>query len=163
MICPECSMDNPPGTLFCKGCSSPIHQGLRVVTALGDGDSNAVDMDFTKMSGISMQVLKHGCVPGEEINLPGGPYLQPLVIGRSDMPGGIIVDLDTTGLGGRKRGVSRRHASIETREEDYYLDDLGSARGTMVNRNAITPGEPVKLSNGDELRLGGLVLKVSMK
>jgi pSer/pThr/pTyr-binding forkhead associated (FHA) protein len=47
--------------------------------------------------------------------------------------------------------VSRDHAVIVRRGEEYYLDDCGSLNGTYVNRQRI---ESQLLSDGDELQIG---------
>lgn len=47
--------------------------------------------------------------------------------------------------------VSRDHAVIVRRGDDYYLDDCGSLNGTYVNRQRI---ESQRLSDGDELQIG---------
>jgi pSer/pThr/pTyr-binding forkhead associated (FHA) protein len=49
--------------------------------------------------------------------------------------------------------VSRPHATIEKRGSSYYLIDLGSANGTTVNDLFVI--EPVLLTDGDEIGLGG--------
>jgi two-component system NtrC family sensor kinase len=56
------------------------------------------------------------------------------------------------------RRVSRKHASISLHGTDYFVEDLGSANGTLVNKR------PVKrqiLKPGDEIRLGSTVLEVT--
>ena len=50
------------------------------------------------------------------------------------------------------RGVSRRHAQIFARQGDWFLEDLGSKNGTLLNHNLI--GLPVKLNNDDLINLG---------
>lgn len=47
--------------------------------------------------------------------------------------------------------VSRDHAVIVRRGDDYYLDDCGSLNGTYVNRQRI---ESQRLGDGDELQIG---------
>jgi pSer/pThr/pTyr-binding forkhead associated (FHA) protein len=49
--------------------------------------------------------------------------------------------------------VSRYHAEIESRGDDFYLIDLGSSNGTTVN-GARVSGEKL-LKNGDRIVLGG--------
>ena len=49
--------------------------------------------------------------------------------------------------------VSRFHAEIESREDDFYLIDLGSSNGTTVNGEPVT-GERL-LREGDVIVLGG--------
>jgi FHA domain len=51
--------------------------------------------------------------------------------------------------------ISRRHAVIYQRDGVWYIADAGSSNGTYVN---LTPtAEPVRLLDGDEIRLGGSV------
>ncbi len=47
--------------------------------------------------------------------------------------------------------VSRDHAVLVRRGNDYFLDDLGSLNGTYVNRRRI---ESHRLGDGDELQIG---------
>ena len=47
--------------------------------------------------------------------------------------------------------VSRDHALLVRRGDDWYLDDLGSLNGTYVNRPRI---ESHRLEDGDELQIG---------
>ncbi len=49
--------------------------------------------------------------------------------------------------------VSRYHAEIETREDDYWVKDLGSSNGTTVGGKRVE-GEML-LKDGDEIVLGG--------
>lgn len=55
-------------------------------------------------------------------------------------------------------GVSRRHARIFSEGRRYFVEDMGSSNGTLVN------GEPVRrhaLSDGDLLALGSVVFNFS--
>jgi len=65
-------------------------------------------------------------------------------IGRA--PEGAIVVSD--------RSVSRRHAVIRHRNGDLILEDAGSSMGTFVNDQAVRPGEPLVLQDGDVIRFG---------
>jgi pSer/pThr/pTyr-binding forkhead associated (FHA) protein len=47
--------------------------------------------------------------------------------------------------------VSRDHAILVRRGNEYYLDDCGSLNGTYVNRRRI---ESHRLADGDELQIG---------
>ncbi|MEM7234566.1 MAG: protein kinase, partial [Planctomycetota bacterium] len=55
------------------------------------------------------------------------------------------------------RGVSRRHARIETRDGHYVIEDLGSTNGTLINGAAIATRTPLK--SGDKLQLGHIQLE----
>ncbi|MDX2023224.1 MAG: GGDEF domain-containing protein [Deltaproteobacteria bacterium] len=50
------------------------------------------------------------------------------------------------------RGVSRRHAQIFWQRGEWFIEDLGSKNGTLLNHHLI--GLPVKLSNDDLINLG---------
>jgi pSer/pThr/pTyr-binding forkhead associated (FHA) protein len=50
--------------------------------------------------------------------------------------------------------VSKRHFKIVEDEGEYYLEDLNSANGTFLNREKIE--DVVKLSNGDNIRVGNI-------
>jgi pSer/pThr/pTyr-binding forkhead associated (FHA) protein len=47
--------------------------------------------------------------------------------------------------------VSRDHALVVRRGEDWFLDDLGSLNGTYVNREL---AESRRLEDGDEVQIG---------
>src|SRR5260221_7205497 len=57
------------------------------------------------------------------------------------------------------RWLSRRHAEIRQTEGDYYLVDLDSKNGTIVNRVPIR--EPLRLHAGDVITLGDHALTFS--
>ena len=82
-------------------------------------------------------------------------------IGRLDPASGSFPDVDLTSHGGQEGGVSRRHANIIRRGSEVFIEDLGSINGTFLNRKKLIPYLPEALKNGDELRLGKLVLRVS--
>ena len=52
-------------------------------------------------------------------------------------------------------GISRMHARIFSRDNDYFLEDLNSTNGTFKNGLKLKPYEQKKLSRGDEIRLAG--------
>jgi serine phosphatase RsbU (regulator of sigma subunit) len=54
------------------------------------------------------------------------------------------------------KSVSRRHAAIVRRNEDYLLKDIGSTRGTYVNGQRLT--QPAVLKNGCSIQIGELQL-----
>jgi DNA-binding winged helix-turn-helix (wHTH) protein len=53
-------------------------------------------------------------------------------------------------------GISRSHARIHVVLDDAMLEDLGSKNGTYLNGSRITT--PCRLVDGNEIRLGGIVL-----
>jgi pSer/pThr/pTyr-binding forkhead associated (FHA) protein len=56
--------------------------------------------------------------------------------------------------------VSRNHARIVRQGEKYYIEDLGSANKTIVNRTEkLTPHVPRQINSGDEILVGKTVLQ----
>jgi DNA-binding winged helix-turn-helix (wHTH) protein len=53
-------------------------------------------------------------------------------------------------------GISRHHARIVVTDGEATLEDLGSKNGTQLNGSRMT--KPSRLSNGDEIRLGAVML-----
>jgi len=54
--------------------------------------------------------------------------------------------------------VSRRHARLRMDDQYIYLEDLGSANGTLLR-----PSRPVMLEEGDQVILGQTILRISTK
>jgi sigma-B regulation protein RsbU (phosphoserine phosphatase) len=58
--------------------------------------------------------------------------------------------------------VSRRHAEAMSKGGGWFVIDLGSRHGTMLNGRRIEARRPVELRHGDLLRLGPYAFSVSM-
>jgi sigma-B regulation protein RsbU (phosphoserine phosphatase) len=81
----------------------------------------------------------------------GDPFDQPLegesvVIGRSSVAELVLAD----------RFLSRKHAKLHREGETWYIEDLGSRNGTLLNGTKVEEPSPVKA--GDEIRLSGSVI-----
>jgi pSer/pThr/pTyr-binding forkhead associated (FHA) protein len=57
--------------------------------------------------------------------------------------------------------VSRRHAVIQKIGEEYFLEDLGSTNGTLVNGQRIPPRSYVRLSLKDTVLIGRTELSLA--
>ena len=76
-----------------------------------------------------------------------------VVIGRVTPQ--VSVDIDLTDLD-KERVISRQHAVIVHRGDDYFIKDTNSSNGVWVNHRRIDPGKLRKLVNDDLLQLGGI-------
>jgi hypothetical protein len=83
-----------------------------------------------------------------------------LVIGRRDPDTGDSPDVDLEKHGGTEKGVSRRHATIIRRDGSLSIVDAGSHNGTYLNGQRLVAHQPRVLRDGDDIRLGFLVLRV---
>ncbi len=88
------------------------------------------------------------------------PDRDNVIIGRFDPVTGERPDIDLTSDDAVELGVSRRHVCITFRDNIPYLTDLGSKNYSFLNRRQMMRGQPYPLQNGDEVRLGNVILKV---
>lgn len=75
----------------------------------------------------------------------------PFYIGRSP---GLSLTLNSS-------QVSKRHATIDRRDTELWLHDLGSKNGTGVNGRRIT--DPVKIQAGDQIQIAQLQFQVGFE
>lgn len=86
-----------------------------------------------------------------------------VTLGRAGAGQPIVPDIDLTPYQGLEAGVSRFHASIRIKGDDIYIMDLGSANGTRLNGEKLSPSTLYKVSNENIITLGKLNLKVLIK
>jgi len=166
--CPSCGRKHRPGTLFCSECGGYLPTAGRPGTepipgrelpnrqarAWGPSTKSAGESGRT---GTKLQIR---VVSNErEIQLPPGADVH---VGRLDAAQDIFPDVDLTPDGGLKGGVSRCHCRIYGEDGDYYVEDLGSANGTFLNGERLTPYLPHVLGEGDRLQLGRVELVVTV-
>jgi pSer/pThr/pTyr-binding forkhead associated (FHA) protein/Flp pilus assembly CpaE family ATPase len=77
------------------------------------------------------------------------PVDEPVTVGRGE---------DNTIVLSQDRQVSRHHARISVDGAYLRLEDLGSANGTFLNNLKVA--QPETVTAGDEIRVGGTVLRV---
>jgi hypothetical protein len=76
------------------------------------------------------------------------------LLGRTDAGSGIFPEIDLSPFDPSSK-VSRRHARIWRSSEEFLLEDLNSANGTLLNEaEAVTPKQARPLKDGDILRVG---------
>ena len=59
--------------------------------------------------------------------------------------------------------VSRAHARVRVSGTSVTIEDLGSANGTFLNGQRLTPYLPHPLHDNDELQLGRVRIQVSVR
>lgn len=165
--CPSCGRKHRPGTLFCSECGVYLPTGGPLRTEpLPDEELPAsranpwvgeqVEEEKATPAPLHLKVL----ATDRQIQLPSAAEVH---VGRLDAAHGIFPDLDLTADGGLEGGVSRRHCKIHQRGATYLVEDVGSANGTFLNGQRLTPYLPHVLKDEDELQLGTIKLQVALQ
>ena len=142
--CPECGFANDEGASYCQRCGaflaqseSPSGPTTASYKVGEDGELEEVELGEVVARGAALVIRSGGGRAGETFSLDG----DRLTVGcRPDSD--IFLD-DVT--------VSRDHAIVVRRGNEFFLDDCGSLNGTYVNRRRI---ESHRLTDGDELQIG---------
>jgi pSer/pThr/pTyr-binding forkhead associated (FHA) protein len=105
-----------------------------------------------------MAVTGRLVVQGSNASIPIPSGKPTMIIGREDPVSSIFPDIDLDPFGGHDAGVGRQHAKLLAQGGQILIEDNNSVNGTWVNRQKLPPNQPRPLNNGDELRLGKLIL-----
>jgi hypothetical protein len=143
--CAECGQANADGANFCQQCGAPLESQTEngdpaTATYRIDEDTGElvpVDIDEVTARGPALVIRSGGGRAGESFALNG----ERMSIGRR--PDADLFLDDVT--------VSRDHALLIRRGDDWYLDDCGSLNGTYVNRSRI---DSHRLEGSDEVQIG---------
>jgi hypothetical protein len=82
------------------------------------------------------------------------------LIGRRDPGTNSLPDVDLADWNGAASGVSREHAAIYVGPDGVFIEDRESLNETIRNDFRLLPRQLYPLKDGDELRLGTLMLLV---
>jgi hypothetical protein len=143
--CTECGFVNGEDANYCQRCGAllPRTEGVGgdPVTATyridDSGELVPVEIGQVAAHGPALVIRAGGGREGESFAAEG----ERMSIGRR--PDSEVFLDDVT--------VSRDHALLIRRGEDWYLDDCGSLNGTYVNRSRI---DSHHLEEGDEVQVG---------
>jgi hypothetical protein len=159
--CVLCGFENLEGELVCTNCGSSLNQ------VHGDnGDTRLLDSVAlraqvtnwgTARLGKERQLLLH--IRGHEKPLVVN-ITDQLVLGRFDVETKQAPDVGLDDYNAQELGVSRRHAAILVEDNALKVMDLGSANATYMNGQKLVAHQARILRDGDELRLGRLVMRV---
>ncbi len=164
--CPSCGRQHRPGTLFCSECGVYLLTGGPLRTEpLPESDLPASRADpwatstpaTAETAAVTLTITV--VASGRQLPLIGS---NEFVLGRLDATRGVFPDVDLTPDGGLEGGVSRRHARIQRQRTQFFIEDLGSANGTFLNGQRLTPYLPHPLHDSDELQIGRIRLQIGI-
>lgn len=165
--CPSCGRQHRPGTLFCSECgvylltggplrTEPLPGLDKPATRADPWAAGAGQADEGPQATLTVVIQPSA----RQVVLAGS---NEYVLGRLDATRGVFPDIDLTPDGGLDGGVSRRHARIHKQRTQFFIEDLGSANGTFLNGQRLTPYLPHPLRDQDEIQLGRVRLQIQLQ
>lgn len=161
ITCPVCRQTEYEGELFCSHCGAQL-----TLTEESPATRSFTHTQMIETHPVPLVPNLPPPPPGQiSLDLEGAAA--PLVLsGKAEFllgresQGQAPPDVDFTPHGGREKGISRRHAILRLDGKQLLLMDLNSANGTKLNGESLHPQEPVRLLDGDEIRLGKLSMHI---
>jgi hypothetical protein len=166
ITCPSCHHQELDGEFFCSECGARLwNPGMATPPTVTFDSGQLREPLRPQIASLPTSDL-HDLQTGQIALIVEGAT-QPIILeGRREYFLGREAqeqqapDVNLSQYGGREKGVSRRHASLRVDRRQLLLMDLGSSNGTQLNGSPLVAHEPVRLENGDEIRLGKLAFKV---
>jgi len=143
--CPECGSLNAEEANFCQRCGASLagaetaQEPPTATYRIDEGTGELIPVDPSEVTalGPALIVRAGGGREGESFSILG----ERMSIGRRPECDVFLDDVT----------VSRDHAMLVQRGDQWYIDDCGSLNGTYVNRSRI---DSLQLQEGDELQIG---------
>jgi hypothetical protein len=157
-FCWQCGKPNRSEEAICVHCGAVLRQNTSSAsTRQLEGDDNRPE-EFTRKHTLLLRLRD----ANEEIQLRPQESDHEMIIGRADAKGVVEPDVDLTRYKAEELGVSRMHLSMNFDKDNNLLKvvDLSSANGVFINGQRLVAREERVLRDGDQLRLGQLVINV---
>jgi tRNA A-37 threonylcarbamoyl transferase component Bud32 len=140
------------GTVYCSYCGVSI--GADDLYCAYCGARQPIEVEPMRASAYLLVLDPHSA----EVRAMHALLKESNLIGRADPVSGVFPDVDLSPYDPGAT-VSRRHARIWRAEGRYWIEDLESVNGTLVNdRRLLPPRTPRALDNGDRVQIGEVVL-----
>lgn len=162
-ICQHCKHENIEGALVCANCHKPlgeknIKRGGTTHHLEDETESTNFPRWGTARLGEERKLLLHVRGHDEPLVIP---VSGTLVIGRLNINTGESPEVDLESYNAQAKGVSRKHAAILIEDDALKVMDLASANYTYLNGQRLIAHQARILRDGDELRLGQLVIRIN--
>ena len=163
IICSNCKHANMTGALFCAECGAQLI-GRDTLTTQSIATENLKTASRRTTGEMSQPV--EGDNAWANLHLLDTGQVLPLssrnefTMGRISEGQPIMPDIDLSPYQAYAAGVSRLHAVIRRTGVTVVFMDLGSANGTFINGNRLTPNTEETLKHGDILARGKMRMQV---
>lgn len=163
--CPKCGRQNPAEAKICAYCGNLLldTKEYAATKALDNADfeENIPKWGTARFtSRINLVIMTDN---GERKLTVDTANMSEMVMGRTDPDTDETPEIDLSDYGAQAKGVSRRHAAILRKEGSLHVVDLTSYNGTFLNGQRLIAEQPRVLRDGDDVRLGYLVLRVAFE
>ena len=139
-----------------NGKTEPVSKGGGATIIInGDKPTDILDPKG-KMTNILLTPVSRTLILKDEksSNVREATVEKEVIIGRSSELANVIIDYDES--------VHRRHCRVFLKDGELYVSDLGGANKTYLNGHEVS-GEGEKIKTSDVLKLGRVVLKITVK
>lgn len=159
--CPNCGKSNQKHELLCYSCGQLLDRTRSESETQALAETNDLTMSddfYGQDTTLELKVRDTGAI----FTIQPQNCEHEVIVGRSTPGSAMVPDVDLGDADGDHYGVSRLHLTVryQARYNTLSVLDLGSANGTYVNGQRLHPHEVRVLRNGDELRLGRMILGV---
>ena len=162
--CPSCGKPNSPTSNVCKSCGQSLQFQPKSAPQTRRLDDTTVKKAALVAAYFPPEATLLIAIRGAKQVLEAYPR-ETMTIGRvsaiQHKAGQLFLDLSP--FNGEALGVSRQHAEIRSINNTLVVVDLDSDNGTFINDVRLYPHEIRVLHNGDDLRVGGLSMKITFK
>lgn len=166
IVCPNCNFEEPEGAIFCSECGTKLLSSDGLSTA----SIRATDTKFTDSSTehtpppptpiSEAQISLHIIRTGQILPLVGRTEY---TLGRISKGQSILPDIDLSTYDAYSQGVSRLHATLRIKDNQLFIEDLGSSNGTRINNNKIISHNDQLIQHGDVIALGRFKIQMLIR
>ncbi len=161
LLCENCGKQNREGEVICVHCGNMLKDNSQSASTRQLHMEDHQPEQF-EANGTLMLHVRH---TGDMIKVRPQNAQHELVVGRADANNIVKPDIDLSAFGATKMGVSRLHMSLayDGDMQRVIIADMGSANGLFINGQRLAVKEERVLRDGDQIRLGQLMLDVAYR
>ena len=158
-VCPNCGATRDSGESFCEVCGLDFATGKLPAPPQPPAPASAAvgPPEWVITVGVDEDYFRTVQPDDGSLSLPTGQVEQEIpvrgdevLIGRTSVSANVHPDVDL----GRDPGVSRRHALLKRKGDEWVVVDQGSTNGTRVGGEVIAAGEERSVAPGTAVNVG---------
>jgi hypothetical protein len=155
--CWQCGKPNRQEALLCAYCGVSLNPNKNASTKRLNTNNHAPE-HFPVDNVLLLRIPS----TNDDIQVRPQDARHEVILGRIDAKGVVRPDIDLTPYRAAELGVSRMHLALQydANAQVIHIGDMDSANGLYVNGQRLTKSEKRVLRDGDQLRLGELVINV---